>query len=438
MNVLHNLFQKNETNKNGKSIVHTPISQLKGVTKQGQYYTTLKNKIYSMNSKHLDILESFQNNSGNSDFIDVVKDLMDDTSSIENELNAMKSLETKYMTALSNYANAYKSYMENIQQFVNNESSEYIGKNVRDINGAVYYINNFGEARHYGRDEWFKNAHPTCKKSSNDFTQLQYAVNSPNSPFTLGEPMKSNQPCGFEGKNVNFETNQYKVYNWSDEDKQYFKGNGSGTQQQLTRCEDSGNIFTAGNNQNYPGCGSGYCCEKIQTPNTVAYIDNNSNLRQYGNIQLDTMNPSCPKGVETINKDIYESFPFGENMSVDTLCALGNVDNEGKKKVMEYNTELLQLAEQIHTQIQTIKDKINSNNELSSSLNMQLNSQLDSFQKYFNRVQQNKSTTTNSLKTLQARYQDLKDLNTSDHSYSILWVVSSLLLLYAIFRFMRK
>lgn len=34
MNVLHNLFQKNETNKNGKSIVHTPISQLKGVTKQ--------------------------------------------------------------------------------------------------------------------------------------------------------------------------------------------------------------------------------------------------------------------------------------------------------------------------------------------------------------------------------------------------------------------
>jgi hypothetical protein len=55
----------------------------------------------------------------------------------------------------------------------------------------------------------------------------------------------------------------YKTYVWSQDDENYLKQNGYSDASQKARCESYGYIFTRGNNSNYPGCGGGWCCSKV-------------------------------------------------------------------------------------------------------------------------------------------------------------------------------
>lgn len=440
VNIAYN--NNNNNNFSSKYLNKNIYNYLKNSKNQGLEYLLLKDKIKTINSKNLDLIENFTSNiSSSNDITELENALNQPNQFLQSEMNELKDLEQQFMKVLSSYSQEYKSYMENIQQFLNNETSQYIGKNVRDTNGAIYYINNFGIARHYSRDAWFKNAHPTCKKNDTDYIQLNYALNSQNSKFTIGEPMKSNQPCGFEGKNVSYQDNQYETYNWSDEDKQYFKENGSGVQQQLTRCEANGNgyVFTKGENNNYPGCGTGYCCKKIDnTEQNLAYIDENSNMRKFNSLSINDVNESCPKGIETITQEIFNSFPLGDNMSIDTLCALGNVDNEQKQKLIQLNQQLLTLSEQIYDKILEAQNKVSNNNQLTNTMNTQLNQQLNSFKINFEELQNVQNKIHPSSNTLNAMFQDNSLLYNSNTLRYMMWSLITLILMFSIFRYLKK
>lgn len=422
------LFNSNNKEDINKDIISS--NYLNNISKQGIQYLNIKNKIKNMNAKNINLIENFESN--------ISESLNQPNNFLQQELNELQELENKFNSILSEYSSEYKIYLSQIKDFINDETTQYAGKNVRDSAGGIYYINNFGEARHYSRDAWYKNAHPTCKKSSYDYVQLNYRINSSDSKFKIGEPMKSNQPCGFEGKNITYEQEQYQPYTWSSQDQEYFKENGTGIQQELTRCENAGNIFTKGQNQNYPGCNDAVCCKKVDNNSTLSYIDNNGNMRKYNSLNINDTNESCPKGIETISEEIYKAFPLGENMSADTLCALANVGNEQKQKLVNLNNQLLQLSEQIYNKIQTSQSKVNENNGLNSDMNMKLNTQLDSFKQNFQELTNIQNQFKTSSPTLNQMFKDKELINKSNNLKYIMWSVITFILIVFIYRYLRK
>jgi hypothetical protein len=121
------------------------------------------------------------------------------------ELQEMKVLEDQFQSTLSRYASTYKQYMEDVVKFVNDENSKYSGKNVREPDGAIYYVTNAGVAKWYSQDSWNKK-HTSCAN-----TQLLNIDSVQKSGLKMGKPMRAGQPCGYEMQNVKITTEQSKI-----------------------------------------------------------------------------------------------------------------------------------------------------------------------------------------------------------------------------------
>lgn len=129
---------------------------------------------------------------------------------IQKDMETLKTLEDEFMRTLSEYTASYKMYMTDIMNVVQSESSKYIGKNIQTNDGVISYISNLGIARSYTTDS-YKNKHETCgtessplKVNANNVTELK---------FRKGVPMRNNEPCGYEGKNIIINADDNKIIN---------------------------------------------------------------------------------------------------------------------------------------------------------------------------------------------------------------------------------
>lgn len=123
------------------------------------------------------------------------------------ELEEMKQLENTFQETLSKYASTYKLYMQDVVKFVDATQSKYHGKNIRDKNGAIYYVTNGGVARWYNSPNW-ESRHDTCKQ-----IPLEQVDTLENINIQRGEPMPKGQPCGYELQNVKIAMDESKIIN---------------------------------------------------------------------------------------------------------------------------------------------------------------------------------------------------------------------------------
>lgn len=130
---------------------------------------------------------------------------------VQKDLDELKALEDKFMTALGKYTETYKLYMEDALKTVDGESSNYLGKNIKTNDGVISYINNLGLARPYESNEVFTGRHETC--GSNAINVNVANVSALN--FNRGAPMFKNAPCGFDGLNVFIDSKSSNTINLS-------------------------------------------------------------------------------------------------------------------------------------------------------------------------------------------------------------------------------
>lgn len=116
---------------------------------------------------------------------------------IKKDMDELKELETNFMKLLSEYTRNYELYMKDVINVMSSESSKYIGKNIKTNDGITSYVNNLGIARSYN-DTSLKNRHSSCKS---DIINVNEA-NISELDFRKGTPMRENEPCGYEGKNI--------------------------------------------------------------------------------------------------------------------------------------------------------------------------------------------------------------------------------------------
>lgn len=119
---------------------------------------------------------------------------------LEYEMNEMERLEKEFRSSLTKYTEAYKGYMENMFDNYNSEKSKYYGKIVEDITTkSKYYITKGGVSRWFSKETW-NNRHNNSCNNLGKVILLEKRHNEYG--FIIGEHMKSNEPCGYEGMNI--------------------------------------------------------------------------------------------------------------------------------------------------------------------------------------------------------------------------------------------
>lgn len=161
---------------------------------QGKSYMKNKKNIISHLEKKHKITEGFENRETLWGKQELSRNTIDQLAS--KELQEMKVLEDRFKSILSKYSRTYKQYMENIVKFVNDGNSKYNGRNVKQKDGAIYYITNGGTARWYSNDAWNKK-HKSCSNK-----QLLEIDSIQNSDLKIGNPMRVGEPCGYEMQNI--------------------------------------------------------------------------------------------------------------------------------------------------------------------------------------------------------------------------------------------
>lgn len=130
---------------------------------------------------------------------------------IKHDMDELKALEDQFMKLLSEYSSNYKLYMTDVMNVIQSESNNYVGKNIETNDGVISYINNLGIARSYTNDT-YESRHKSCgnaapiKVNAENVTDLK---------FRKGEPMRKNEPCGYEGKNIYVNSDNSDIINLS-------------------------------------------------------------------------------------------------------------------------------------------------------------------------------------------------------------------------------
>ena len=112
-------------------------------------------------------------------------------------VEGLQSIENEFNKTIAQYNLVYKQFSEDLMNRKNqlNEVSPYLGKNIRKSNGAIYYVNNFGNYYWYSSDAW-GDRNPDCPS---DYEQLPGEIPS---QLTRGANMGVGTPCGAAGQVV--------------------------------------------------------------------------------------------------------------------------------------------------------------------------------------------------------------------------------------------
>ena len=113
-------------------------------------------------------------------------------------VEGLQNIENTFNKTLAEYNLVYKQFSEDLMNRKNqlNEVSPYLGKNIRKSNGAIYYVNNFGNYYWYSPDAWNAGNPEGCPTG---YEQLPGEVPS---QLTPGPSMNVGTPCGAAGQVV--------------------------------------------------------------------------------------------------------------------------------------------------------------------------------------------------------------------------------------------
>jgi len=113
-------------------------------------------------------------------------------------VEGLQSIENEFNKTIAQYNQVYKQFSEDLMNRKNqlNEVSPYLGKNIKNSSGGIYYVNNFGNYYWYSGDAWNDGNPEGCPAG---YEQLPGEVPS---QLTRGANMNVGTPCGAAGQVV--------------------------------------------------------------------------------------------------------------------------------------------------------------------------------------------------------------------------------------------
>lgn len=485
--------------------------------KKGKAFLLDKQDITKQNEGKFKLLEGFQANYETNELwkngtygTENLKQL------VQSEMTELKNLEDKFQKTLSEYSTTYKSYMNELMSDIKRERNKYIGKTIITPNGNSYYVNNFGVARGWSGNIWGNYRGKNC---SGDRLRVN-TNNLKDLGLTYGSPMRENEPCGYDGRNVRVTLDKSKTINLARQSgaKASQSSRHSGTKWPPQNAID-GNINTFNHTQKGKGqwwqvklASPSYidsikiynrrdCCQNRFTTVRLDITDDNNNnvysttihrtqneqlvfevnninvqgrtvrltqeednflhmaevqvwgteeitvlhgktgyvtkegiLREYPNGNMENTSGTCPSYVSNIDEETWKAMTQGENMEIDTLCALGNVDTTVRQKIVSLNEELIQMSETIYDKIEETKNTIANISQQKGVETDYLNNQLSRFRGLF----QEFNNIKNKEPTLNAMVQDEMLKQESKKYHYLGWSLFAVLMLILALRNFRK
>ena len=159
---------------------------------QGKDILNYNEELYNTVKPHLQIIQE-------GSIIESMTNTISDSnvsSKDKKQIQHIENIEKKFNKTLSEYNEVYKQYSEDILNRKNqlNDISSYLGKNVRNSSGGIYYVNKFGNYYWYSSDAWNSGNPEGCPS---DYEQLD--GNLPNE-MLAGANMNVNTPCEAAGQ----------------------------------------------------------------------------------------------------------------------------------------------------------------------------------------------------------------------------------------------
>lgn len=113
-------------------------------------------------------------------------------------VEGLQSIENEFNKTIAQYNQVYKQFSEDLMNRKNqlNEVSPYLGKNIKNSSGGIYYVNNFGNYYWYSGDAWNDGNPEGCPAG---YEQLPGEVPT---QLTRGANMNVGTPCGAAGQVV--------------------------------------------------------------------------------------------------------------------------------------------------------------------------------------------------------------------------------------------
>ena len=112
----------------------------------------------------------------------------------------LEALNNKFTSTLSEYGRVKKNYMDNINQYISYQNNKYAGKIIKTKDSsALYYVTKQGKYRYFPSAAWGPNSAAAASGCGGPITTVDSLNNLNLSP---GPPMRVNEPCGIENKNV--------------------------------------------------------------------------------------------------------------------------------------------------------------------------------------------------------------------------------------------
>jgi hypothetical protein len=165
-------------------------------------------KIVKSDRQGLEYRKKYNNITGENKCVEGFSNLFG-TNSVDtknkSDLDEVLKLQKEYQKKLSDYSKTYNLLMGNVNDYFNLRKSPLLNKNIRLTDGTIGYVTKEGIFKPYPNMEVYNNTAGinNCPK---EWTQVEASIingkvtTTPN--FIVGQPMESEQSCGFEGRNV--------------------------------------------------------------------------------------------------------------------------------------------------------------------------------------------------------------------------------------------
>lgn len=165
------------------------------------------------------------------------------------------------------------------------------------------------------------------------------------------------------------------------------------------------------------------------TNGDIGYVTRSGILREYPNKDTTNNTGSCPNmSPISISGTVWNSFKKGEDMNVDTLCEIGTLDLGKKEELKQVNQELIDIANQIYSQIEISQSTISKIRNKIGNENTILDQHLSRVKKLFDRYNNAKTDEP----TLDALLDDNTLMDNSNYTHYVVYAIMSIVLLLAV------
>lgn len=327
---------------------------------QGRNFKSLNNNyINIIGKKRLDLIED-TTMSGLTSLYEGMETMDGElTQKDETEVNRLRSLEEEFNLTLQEYKNSYKSYLEEIANETD-EFGKYKSMNVFDGNKKKYYVNQYGYTRGFPSDNhWYKK-----DKSCPAIQPRDDSVNIYNT-LSHGRDYEVGQPCNLDGKNIRNTRTGHLA--WVDETgvKHFY-------------------------------------------PNQTIY----DSVKKNG----------CPSTEIKVSNEVYNMFPSGADMAMDTQCFTGkNKSSFLTNNIISLNSRLMAIAHEMNTLIDDLESKEVIVDNKAQKQKTQLLTEITNLESEKNKLQ----TLQNTVNKLTGELEQTQIMTNSEYLHYIIWTVGA-------------